>query len=116
MPVSCMAVREGAYESLESKTSRNHWIIVDIDVIVEIDEIVPEGLAKDRPSNCDQEKRQIEDATSQVFLPCTGSARGSVFPSAGTASRRTTMNTPRRTHTELSEGANGFAATARDSN
>src|SRR4029450_14013342 len=116
MPVPRMTMRECAYEALESKTSRNHWIIVDIDVIIEIDEIVPEGLAKNRPSNCDQEKRQIEDATSRVFLPGTGSARGSVFPSAAAASRRTTMNTPRRTHTELSEGANGFAATARDSN
>ena len=91
-------------EILKTDAACYAFVLIDVFLIIVVNELMPERLTKNNPRNCDQKKRQIEDASSRVFLPGTGGSRRGLFPSVGAASRRLTMNMLRGTHTELSEG------------
>ena len=56
MPVSRMSVGKCADYAIHRKSSGDGRVFIHIHMIVEIDEIVPERLTKNQPSDRDQNK------------------------------------------------------------
>ncbi len=56
MPVSRMSMGKCTDEPIDCEASRDLRILVNVYVIVKIDEVVPERLTKNQPSDRDQNK------------------------------------------------------------
>jgi len=56
MPVPRMAVGKRVDDAIERQASRDRRVVVNVYMIVKIDEIVPERLTKNQPSDRDQNK------------------------------------------------------------
>lgn len=52
MPVVRMTVRERPNDSVEGKPTHRFGVLINISVVVIVDELVPERLAKDQPRDC----------------------------------------------------------------
>ena len=70
MPVVGMRMGEGPSNPLEGETARDPWIFVDVLKVVQVDELVPKGLAEDNPDNCRQ--KHADDSGDE---PLIGSSR-----------------------------------------
>ena len=64
MPVPGMSVRECVNYSFSGKSSYDERIFVDVNVIIKIDEIVPQSLTKNEPSDCNQSEADIKGRES----------------------------------------------------
>jgi hypothetical protein len=54
MPIPSVNVSKGIDYTLERETARYQWIVINVNMVVQIDEIVPKRLAKDQPGKCNQ--------------------------------------------------------------
>jgi hypothetical protein len=54
MPVSGMKMGKYSNHAIECDALDDARILVNVNVVIEIDEIVPECLPKDQPGDCDQ--------------------------------------------------------------
>src|SRR5436190_2272291 len=71
MPVGRMHMSEGPSNPLQGETVRDPWIFENVIKVVQVDEVVPKGLAEDNPDNCHK-----ENTNGAGDHPLTGSARG----------------------------------------
>jgi hypothetical protein len=60
MPVSRMKMRKYSNHAVERDALAYARILVDVNVVIEIDEIVPECLPKDQPRDCDQSEADMK--------------------------------------------------------
>ena len=54
VPVSRMKMGKYSNYAIEGEALDDARILININVVIEIDEIVPERLSKDQPDDCDQ--------------------------------------------------------------
>lgn len=64
MPVPCMSVGKCADEAVGCETLCYLRVFVHVRVIVQIDEIVPQSLTKNQPSDCNQSETDIKGRES----------------------------------------------------
>jgi len=64
MPVQRVSMRESADYSFSGKASYNQRVFVDVNVIIKIDEIVPQSLTKNEPGDCNQSEADIKGRES----------------------------------------------------
>ena len=60
MPVSRMRVGKYSNHAIEREALADTGILIDIHVVIEIDEIVPQCLPEDRPDDCDQTEADVK--------------------------------------------------------
>ncbi len=60
MPVSCVSMGKCVDEAIGCESPRDLRVFIHIHVIVEIDEIVPQSLTKNEPSDCNQSEADIK--------------------------------------------------------
>src|SRR5436190_6418441 len=65
MPVGSMHMCEGPSNPLEGETVRDLRIFENVLKVVQVDEVVPKGLAEDDPDNC--HKDRADDASYDPF-------------------------------------------------
>jgi len=56
MPVPRVCTGKGANYSINSQALCDQWIIVNVDVVIEVNKIVPHRLTKDQPRDCGQQE------------------------------------------------------------
>ena len=54
MPVSCMSVSECSDEAVGCDTLCYLWVFIHVGMVVQIDEIMPQRLTEDQPSDGSQ--------------------------------------------------------------
>ncbi len=64
MPVSRMKMGKYTNHTIECDALDDARILININVVIEIDEIVPECLPKDQPSDCDQSEADAKRCES----------------------------------------------------
>ena len=60
MPVSRMKMHKCPNYAIERDALAYARILIDINVVIEIDEIVPECFPKDQPGDCDQSEADMK--------------------------------------------------------
>src|SRR6266487_1258346 len=65
MPVSCMSMSKCVDEAIRCEAVCDLRVFIHVHVIVEIDEIVPQSLTKNEPSDCNQSEADIKRRESQ---------------------------------------------------
>ena len=65
MPVSRMRMGKRDEYAGERKSSVDDRVLININIIVEIDEIVPQCLTENEPSDCNQSEADIKRRESQ---------------------------------------------------
>ena len=58
MPVSRMKMRKCSNHAIEREALDDARILININVVIEIDEVVPERLPKNQPDDCNQTERK----------------------------------------------------------
>ena len=66
MPVVSMHMGEGPLHPVEAKTAPDSRISENIGIVIVVDELVPQSLAKNDPDNCHQENR--DDACDEATV------------------------------------------------
>ena len=64
MPVPCMSMGKCVDEAIGCEALCDLGVFIHIHVIVEIDEIVPQSLTKNQPSDCNQSEADIKGPES----------------------------------------------------
>ncbi len=72
MPVSRMKMGKGSNHAIEREALDDARILININVVIEIDEIVPECLPKDQPDDAIKPRQTKKDANVKEvrFLRC----------------------------------------------
>ena len=70
MPVPRMWMGKGTDYSTNSRAPCDQWVIVNVDVVIEVNKIIPHGLTKDEPRDSDQKEVNQNDlrARRRVYL------------------------------------------------
>ena len=66
MPVVSVHMRESPLNPVQGETVHDPWIFGNVLIVVVVDELVPEGLAKDDPDNSHKENR--DDASDEAAV------------------------------------------------
>jgi hypothetical protein len=48
---------KGTDYAINSQAPCDQWVIINVDMVIEVNKIMPQRLTKDQPSDCDQ--RQV---------------------------------------------------------
>ena len=64
MPVSCMSMSKCVDEAIGCEALCDLRVLIHVHVIVEINEIVPQSLTKNEPSDCNQSEADIKGRES----------------------------------------------------
>jgi hypothetical protein len=71
MPVPRVWVGKGTDYSTSSQTPCDQRVIVNVDVVIEVDKIMPNSLTKDQPRDCAQKEVNQNDLRARRCLPAT---------------------------------------------
>ena len=71
MPVPRVWVGKGTDYSTSSQTPCDQRVIVNVDVVIEVDKIMPNCLTKDRPRDRAQKEVNQNDLRARRCLPAT---------------------------------------------
>ena len=66
MPVPRVWVGKGTDYSTSSQTRCDQRVIVNVDVVIEVDKIMPNCLAKDQPRDCAQKRGKPKRLASET--------------------------------------------------
>jgi hypothetical protein len=69
MPISGVSMGECVDEAIGGEALCDPRVFIHVHVIVKIDEIVPQSLTKNEPSDCNQSEADIKRGESQRGVP-----------------------------------------------
>ena len=71
MPVPRVWAGKGTDNSINIQASCDQWIVVDVDVVIEVNKLMPHRLTKDQPRDCGQKEVNQNDLRARWRLSAT---------------------------------------------
>ena len=62
---------KGTDYSINSQAPFDQWVIVDVDMVIEVNKIMPQALTKDQPRDCGQKEVNQKDLRARWRLCAT---------------------------------------------